>query len=267
MITLAESQDFKTIKTDTCKMVYRQGFDFYKNHFLSILQWFPENKNAIHDDRNILKIIDLGGCQAVVKSFKTPNVLSRWIYTFFRASKARRSLENSLILKERGFNVPEPIAYMEFFNNRLIKESFYISKKIIFDCTLHEVARGQKFTWLEILPFVVEHAYSMHQAGIIHRDFSHGNILVTQTGADFNFSLVDLNRLFIGKVSFNKGLKSLVRLIDGDISLQLVASKYAECGRKDAVAAKAVLQKHYTRHLKKKTIKRNLKSFLGIKKK
>jgi len=265
--TLSEKQNLITVKTNAYKMVYRKGFSISETFLLDILQWFPENQNAIHNDRNILKVVDLGGCLTVVKSFKTPDLPSRCIYTFFRASKAKRSFENSLTLKEKGFNVPEPAAFLEFFNHGLLKESFYISEKVAFDCTLHEVVRGQKYSWVEILPLVVEQAYRMHQCGIVHLDFSYGNVLVRQMSDGFDFYFVDLNRLYKGEVSLERGLKSLVRLIENKESLFLVAEKYAQCSQEDPDFIQSRLSEHYERHLRQKRVKSRLKSFLGLGKK
>jgi tRNA A-37 threonylcarbamoyl transferase component Bud32 len=264
---LSEKQNLITVKTNVCKMMYQKDFSTSETFLLDILQWFPENQNAIHNDRNILKVVDLGGRLTVVKSFKTPHLPSRWIYTFFRSSKAKRSFENSLTLKEKGFNVPEPVAFLEFFNHGLLKESFYISEKVTFDCTLHEVVRGQKYSWVEILPLVVEQAYRMHQCGIVHLDFSYGNVLVRELNNGFGFSLVDLNRLYKGEVSLQRGLKSLVRLIESQESLYLIAEKYAQCSQEDPDVLRSILSEHYERHLRQKRVKSRLKSFMGIGKK
>ena len=267
MVSLPEIQDSKIIQTSSCRVVFRPEFDASKYNLLNILQWFPENKNSIHNDRNILKIVEFGENVTVIKSFKIPTLFSRLIYTFVRSSKAKRSFENSLVLKNKGFNVPEPLAFLEFFNKGLLKESFYISRKLVFDCTLHEVVRGQKFLWEDILPLVVEQAYCMHQSDIIHRDFSHGNVLVSNSGGRLYFSFVDLNRLYMGHVSFKMGLKSLVRLIDNDQTLEIIAKKYAECGQQDAGYTRMILGKYFSRHQRQKRFKSKLKAYLGIKKK
>ena len=63
--------------------------------------------------RNTVERIVLDdGSRVVVKRFKQPNALNRWVYGIFRKSKARRAYEHALRLTELGVDTPTPIAYI-----------------------------------------------------------------------------------------------------------------------------------------------------------
>lgn len=266
-----DSQQLVRLSNGACRAYLRPQYSQLKSCVINIKGFFEENGTAIHADRNIIKVFDQSLFSdldeaLVVKSFKVPHPPGRFIYRFFRDSKAKRSLVNSLYLEQAGFSVPSPVAYTEYFENVLLKESFFVSKKLDYDCTLHEVYRKQLFNWHVILPLVVEQAYRMHSANLMHRDFSHGNVLVKQVDDGYLFSFVDLNRLYIGPVTFKQGLKSLVRLANDDETLALLARYYAQHAGRDESEAFKVLSEFLSKHRSRKKLKQKFKDLLGIKK-
>jgi len=71
----------------------------FEDFLLNIKDYFTSNQHTIHKARNELIIIPYEGIETVVKSFKTPNILRRIIYTYLRDSKAKKILR--LLLKNR----------------------------------------------------------------------------------------------------------------------------------------------------------------------
>ena len=89
----------------------------------NIRQYFSESKNSIWDRRNKIKIISFHNEEITIKSFKVPHLINKIAYTFVRPSKARRSYDNSLKIKEF---VPKPIGYVEFKQRGLIFDSYFL---------------------------------------------------------------------------------------------------------------------------------------------
>jgi hypothetical protein len=54
--------------------------------------------------------------------------------------------------------------------------------------------------------------YKLHQNGVFHKDYSLGYILYKETQNDFEFALVDNNRMGFGPISFSKRMRNLVKL-------------------------------------------------------
>ena len=63
--------------------------------------------------RNIVEDTTVDGLHLVVKKFKKPTEANRVVYSFLRPSKAKRAYNYSNRLLQMGFDVPEPVAYME----------------------------------------------------------------------------------------------------------------------------------------------------------
>jgi serine/threonine protein kinase len=266
----ANPQQYVVSKNKQYDLVCVKKLEVFQGELVSIKEWFGEKGESLHDDRNVIKRYSSKEFpnlekDIVVKSFKTPNSLSRFIYTFFRASKAKRSFENSITLAEAGFSVPEPLAYIEFKDKGLLKESFYISEYLVFDCSLHEVFRRQAdgFHWNEILPLVVDQGFKMHEKGVLHKDFSPGNVLVKKKDSGFKFSFVDLNRMYKGRISEKKGLASFMRLAHDNDSERMIVERYAACSKKDIAFIEGVFQRELKKYRSSKNLKQKFKSLLG----
>lgn len=80
-------------------------------------------------------------------------------------------------------------------------------------------------------------AAKMHTAGILHKDFSPGNLLWRQDPVtlDVDFCLVDINRMRFGKVSVKQGAENFARLWGQPEMFRLMADEYARLRGADPV--------------------------------
>jgi serine/threonine protein kinase len=198
--------------------------DKLEKFFLDIKCSFYENNNSIHKARNELKIIAYSGIDMVVKSFKVPNFINSIVYSFFRDSKAKKSYEYALKI---GDFTPIPIGYIEFYSAKLFKESYFISEKFSYDFTIREPLLDQNFEDREaILRAFATFSYKLHEAGIFHDDYSPGNILIKKNGEDYEFKIVDINRMKFFTFSASDRAKNFAKLWAKDEDLRIVGDEY-----------------------------------------
>ncbi|MBO5699828.1 MAG: hypothetical protein J6R57_00240, partial [Bacteroidales bacterium] len=87
--------------------VIHKDFRDIKDFILSIPSKFEKGEGkVIYKGRNELREFEYGGKNFIVKSYKKPNIINRFVYGIFRPSKARRSYENALKLIEIGVGTP-----------------------------------------------------------------------------------------------------------------------------------------------------------------
>ncbi|RXJ55312.1 lipopolysaccharide kinase InaA family protein [Candidatus Marinarcus aquaticus] len=200
----------------------------FKSFLLNIKEYFKENSHTIHKARNELKVIEFEGVQTVVKAFKIPNKINQVVYAYFRDSKAKKSYQNAVKLRELNIQTPTPIGYIEFYKMGLFKESFFISEKLDYEFTIREPLRDLNFPDRElILKEFVAFTYDLHQKEVFHKDYSAGNILVVKNGSDYSFSVVDINRMQFKPMSVEEGLDNFAKLWLDEESLLLIAKEYA----------------------------------------
>jgi serine/threonine protein kinase len=191
---------------------------------------FAKEGEWIYKGRNELKLFHIGNSKIVVKSFKVPHLLNRFVYTFFRLSKARRSYEYSLEMIVRGIHVPVPVAYIETFEWGLLKNSYYISEYTGAVTMREEFSFTSPHTKEKTNMLLAFAAFTvhLHDVGIYHRDYSNGNILYSmQEDGSLRFELVDVNRVCFCHVGWKRGCKSFRRLDISVEMLSIVAAEYA----------------------------------------
>ena len=227
------------------KYTLNENFQEFKVFLLNIKGFFKKNTNTIHKARNELKVIEFDNINTVVKAFKIPNFVNQIVYAYFRSSKAKKSFVNAVKLRELNINTPEPIGYIEFYQSLLFKESFFISKKYDYDYTIREPLRDLKFPCREtIIKQFVAFTYNLHVNDVYHKDYSAGNILVNKKDDEnFEFSIVDINRMEFKPVNLELGLDNFAKLWLDDNSLEIIAKEYAKLSNTKEELALDILKK------------------------
>jgi len=210
-------------------IVINPAFNHLKEQIENIPASFTSEKNIIYEGRNTLKLIDFGGRKLVVKSFKIPNIINKFAYSYLRPSKARRSYEYGFEIIKRGINTPAPVAYIEEFKLGLLHRSFYICEYCNYDRSFREfdLRPGTFANKTDILIAFADFTAAMHDRQIYHPDYSNGNILFEKKGSSISFSVIDINRITFGAVSRKKSYKAFRRLCAGEEMLRIIAERYA----------------------------------------
>jgi hypothetical protein len=190
-------------------------------------------KEVLQNGRNLIVKYELDSSNIInIKSFRTPNLINRIVYRYFRKSKARRSFEFANILLDKGVGTPKPIAYFENFNWLGLKDSYYVSEHLNNDLTFRELVENSNFPDHEnILRQFIRFSYDLHQKGIEFKDHSPGNTLIKRDlNGNYSFYLVDLNRMeFHAKMSFESRMENLCRLTPKIEMIEVMANEYALC--------------------------------------
>lgn len=156
---------------------------------------FGEDGEVLHTGRNTIKAFEVGGEQLAVKRFQRPNLIRAVIYTFFRRSKARRSYEHAVRLRALGIDSPQPIAWSEYRRRGLLSDSYYIARCSDYTPLSQATADFPAAGTLPVLDAFARFAAQLHEKGIEHEDFNHGNILWKRHEAGYEFQLIDINRM------------------------------------------------------------------------
>lgn len=188
---------------------------------------FDKSRSSIHKARNELKIVDYQNESLVLKSFKVPNLIRRCIYTFIRPSKAEKSYRNSLLLKDF---TPLPIAFVEYHDNGLLTNSYFVSERYNYDFTIREPLLDMGFPDRdEVLRAFARFSLGLHDAGFFHKDYSPGNILIKGNSTEgYQFKIVDVNRMQQLSLDSEMRARGFEKLWAQDSDLDIIASEYEQ---------------------------------------
>jgi len=199
----------------------------------TIHRQFDKGGALIHKRRNEVRVFEVNGTSINVKKFRAPRLFARVIYTFFRLPKAQRSFQYALKLKEKGIGTPEPVAYILMKRGGVLHESYYISRQSDYNRNMYEFGKGGVDGREHILEAFAEFTAGVHEKGVLHKDYSPGNILFKEENGAVKFSIVDINRMRFGTVSVSQGCSNFARLWGQQPVFEVVMRKYAEKRRAD----------------------------------
>lgn len=212
------------------KMFFSEKYKPQKKSILEILDSFEnQGENLGRGDRNVIKIFPLNNEKINIKSFKVPNFINKVVYNFFRKSKAARSFEHATYLIKHGIGTPYPIAYLEEENPLFFGKSYYISEQLDADCTFRALIENPNYPDREqILREFTAFTHTLHENRILFKDHSPGNTLIKKEGNQFNFYLVDLNRMEFKSLSFEERIKNYSRLTSKKEMVAIMSDEYAK---------------------------------------
>ena len=246
----------KTFVSDN-KAFNTQLLDFILN-FKSLGDMFNDG------DRNVIKTMTIDGVLVNVKSFRTPNIINKIVYRFFRKSKAQRSFEYAQYLENHDFGTPKPLGYFENSSVLTFRDSYYASEHLKADLTYRELTTDLNYQNHEdILRAFTRFSFKLHQNGINFLDHSPGNTLIVLNNGDYKFYLVDLNRMQFGKMDFVTRMKNLSKLTTHESIVKVMSSEYAKVSGEDEAYIFNTMWKEtqdfQERYYRKKRLKKKLK--------
>ncbi len=148
---------------------------------------FLERIDKMHQDGRILKdsntsfvsVINWDGREVVVKKYNHKGLFHS-LRTTIKGSRAKKSWQNSHILKEIKIPVPKPFAYIVRRRNGVVWESYFISE-FVNGKNLYDFMRDKNITDTQKDEMVGQIMVMLKQMGkynIGHSDLKHSNILI-----------------------------------------------------------------------------------------
>lgn len=194
-------------RKETCKKMRIITSKRYEHNplvraFVSRLpQYFDNEGDTLYAERNVIKSFVVNPAdevlrRVVVKRYKRPNFLQRVVYSFFRASKARRAFWNAAELRARGIDTPQEIAFVEERRWGLLTYGYLVTAydgapaiedRLTLPADFDRVMAGDFARFAAVL----------HTRGILHQDLNCTNVRYHPDGEHYSFSVIDINRMRI----------------------------------------------------------------------
>ncbi len=202
----------------------------------SIPSLLEQQGTTIKATRNLIKVLQMpDGTHVNVKRYHAPRYANKLVYsTGLRRPKGQRAYEYAMRLCERGIETPEPIAYIEERTAGILGLSYFISIQCNYGHTFYEWGDAPEGSYEEIALAFAAFTANMHNQRVLHLDYSPGNILWERIGEDYHFSVVDINRMYFGKVDLARGCANFARLWGPKRFIQLIVREYARLRGFDA---------------------------------
>lgn len=213
------------------KILINPKYSHLRNFLLSLPERMDSEGTYIYGGRrNLIKSFTApDGTELNVKRYHVPHGPNRLIYSLgLRTPKGLRAFRYPTLLAARGIETPEAVAYIEQRHGGMLGLSFFISIQCPYQHRLYEMNEASPELYEPLAKALAHFTAHMHEEGILHRDYSPGNILWDRDAdGTFHFSIVDINRMHFGPVSKRQGCSSFRRLWGPKAFFIIMAHEYA----------------------------------------
>ncbi len=177
------------------KIIIAEEYTKYTNFILSIPSFFENDKGeTLKDKRNNVKRIIHDGVAFIAKRYKRANFIQRFVYTYFRRTKAERAYAFATEFQRRGVSSPKAVAYMEQKEHGLFTTGYFIYEESKGEEAFPELVDKVDFN-RPLADAITDHIVFMHSQGILHGDLNSANFLYTKDSCgNYNFDMIDTNR-------------------------------------------------------------------------
>lgn len=180
-------------------------FWMYRSYVEAIPKGMYVRERTFCNQRNIVEYVKWGKRDIVVKQYKRPTWVNCLIYSCLRKTKAQRAYEYAEELLKRGFDTARPIAYIKMKKWGIFHTGYFISELLPYplmkDIPQMNLPKEEKEL---IATDFIRYTVRLHEAGIMPKDYNSGNIFFHKEGTHYQFALIDINRLHIGKTPTEK---------------------------------------------------------------
>ncbi|MDD2559059.1 MAG: glycosyltransferase [Bacteroidales bacterium] len=238
------------------KIVLHKDYNKLYPFISSLHEQFETTGDLMFQARNTIKSYLVQDLDVVVKSYGNPLFINRIIYGNIRASKAKRAYKYALKLRSYGINTPQPLAYIEIKKGLILYKSYFISLKSTFHNHLYDLCAETPAKEVDkLVRGIAVFTAKLHDLGILHKDYSSGNLLYEINKHEVLLQVIDLNRMRFGRVGLKKGCKNFERLCLNEEILSRIAEEYSEARSFDKALCVAEVLNHNRKHRSRRSKK------------
>lgn len=217
------------------KIILNPKYEKLRHYLVHLDYHFEHEGNELHSGRNIIRTLNAEGLTLCVKKFASPSFRRKIQQILFKKSKGKLAYLSPLLLRERGFESPESVAFVRYRRGFWRTTTYFVSLLSTYRYSMQTLLGESAEEQHEVIKHFARYVAHLHEDGFLHRDFSSTNILYDKIDGRYHFSLVDTNSIKNGKkVSIEAGCKNLAQLSGNDAMFSLLAEYYALERKTDA---------------------------------
>ncbi len=210
------------------KIILNPKYENLRDYLTNLEEHFEHEGKEIFRDRNVLRTLQVNGLTLCVKRYAPSSLRNRIAVKIYKTSKGKKAYLRPLQLRERGYESPEPIAFVKYSKGLVTTTTYFVCLLSNYRYNLMDIVTLSSEERHEATVSFAHYAARLHKDGFLHRDFSSGNILFDKVNGRYRFSLIDTNSIRVGRpVSIEKGCANLARLKGDDLFFETLAREYA----------------------------------------
>lgn len=218
------------------KIILNPKYEHLRDYMADLEEHFEKEGHEIHKGRNVIRTLKVKGLTLCVKRYAPPVFHKRLQQILYKSSKGKLAYLSPLLLRERGFESPESIAYVCYRHGLWSTTTYFVCLLSDYRYSMETLLDEPTETQQEVICHFARYVARLHEDGFLHRDFSSSNILYDKIDNRYHFSLIDTNSMKCGAaISVEEGCRNLARLSGNDAFFSRLAQCYAEERKADPI--------------------------------
>ena len=170
------------------KIILNPKYEALRDYLKNIEEHFEHEGRDIHSGRNVIRSLKVNGLTICVKRFGPPSFRRKVQQMFYKKSKGKLAYLSPLLLRERGFESPESIAFVRCRHGLLRTNTYFVSLLSTYRYSMDTLRNKTADVQHEVIANFARYAARLHEDGFLHRDFSSSNILYDVIDGRYHFS-------------------------------------------------------------------------------
>lgn len=210
------------------QLILNPKYESLRDYMVHLEDHFEREGHEIHKGRNVIRTLRTNGLTLCVKRYAPPGFRRKVQQMIYKSSKGKLAYLRPLLLRERGFESPESVAFVRYRHGLLHTTTYFVCLLSTYRYSMATLAAAPAEEQEEVIRHFARYAARLHTDGFLHRDFSSTNILYDKVDGRYHFSLVDTNSMKCGSaVSLEAGCRNLAQLTGDDAFFARLAEAYA----------------------------------------
>ena len=177
------------------KIILNPKYERLRDYLTHIDEHFEKEGKEIYRDRNVLRTLQVDGLTICVKRYAPLSLRGSLAVRFYKTSKGKKAYLKPLELRERGFESPEPIAFVKYQTGLMRTTTYFVCLHSSYRYSLAHIMELPDEERRAVTLAFARFAARLHEDGFLHRDFSASNILFDMVNGRYHFALIDTNSL------------------------------------------------------------------------
>lgn len=149
---------------------------------------------------------------------------------FYKMAKGKRAFIGQRLLRERGYDSPEPVAFVRYRRRLITANTYFVTVQSSLRYMLSDLDQFSAEDQRSILLAFAAYTKRLHEDGFIHQNYKTKHVLFDRNeSGEWQFALLDVNRVHRHRhrINVERGLKGFERLQITEDQLEFVAREYA----------------------------------------
>ena len=204
------------------EIVINPKYRFLHKYLEHISEHFADGE-PVQQSFNEIRVLRTGDLTLTVKRYGR-SLTHR--LKFYKTAKGKRAFLGQRLLRERGYESPEPVAFVRYRRNLLTADTYFVTVRSPLRHILSDLSPFSESERQDIVTAFAAYTKRLHEDGFIHHNYKSKHVIFDRaaSGEGWRFALIDVNRVHRRRkgVSVERGLKGLARITFDDDSLFLL---------------------------------------------